>query len=945
VWIAKGEAVINAARRGEGQGVRAAWQDLLGLSEAALSVGGSTSRREEEMTRRLRRMEGGQPPAPAPDAGADEEDERPAADSQAAVDEVIARARRVHAALEAGSVTRAAAALEQEPLVRWTPEVHEKLQALHPEEAEQPPAPEDAAPPAAVTMEQLGEVVRHLKQGKAAGPSGMTYEHVTAAAAGSDEGMSVLLELVNLMLSGSLPHCPELTDCRLVAVAKPNGGVRPIAIGEVLVRIASLCALAVCGGAGAEMAPEQLGVGVSGGAEAMGHALRAAIAAEPDAVLVQIDFANAFNTMLRKELIGATRARTPSLERYVTWLYGRHARLFVEGAPPGTAPIMSQRGVRQGDPLGPMLWANGLQASLTSAIAAAPSTAGIAVHDDAVLHGAPEDVQASLEKLEELTAPLGLCLRLDKCAVYSPNAEAAAQLAAQIGMQHAKDGIVAAGSPIGTEDFVIRYVEKRTSAVRAAVARLRELQGHLPAQDALLLLRCSLSGRLTFLQRVVPAAAPLAPDHPVMQAHQATADDIAAAALAFMGLQDHAALPDGTIAQLQAPLRDGGFGMYSCHPEAPATAYLSSAALAQRALQAASPRLQPFSAEAQGPLIAIWTTLRERHPCLAADTPAQPDMPAVCSDLPSLQNKVARRIADDAAAAAIAAAPQPRQATLRSAACHAASAWLTAKPTCYRLKLDDKTVCAAARRRLGISAMPAGALHARCACGKPSRDLGPEHALNCSSTKGLVVDRHDAISKALKRALVRAGVSASLEPHLAPYGGAPTAAQRARRRFQRGAEDEVDEARGDVLCVLDGEPAVIDVSVTNVLSTTLVAAAASRDGAAAAKRDEEKRKAYADRGDSGYKFTPFSVESLGRVGKPALTLLSKIGRRAAECSMGVFSSRQFVDGVLQEVSVILNCYNARMECAVAGHVMRPPGREWTRPARGAVPSCDVGDGL
>ena len=120
----------------------------------------------------------------------------------------------------------------------------------------------------------------------------------------------------------------------------------------------------------------------------------------------------------------------------------------------------------------------------------------------------------------------------------------------------------------------------------------------------------------------------------------------------------------------------------------------------------------------------------------------------------------------------------------------------------------------------------------------------------------------------------------------------------------------------------------------------------ARDGGShithASKRDEAKRACYANRGDSGYNFTPFSVESLGRLGKPALTLLSKMGRMAAESSMGSFSSRQFVDAVLQDISVILCRYHVRMEHAVAAFVMRPPGRQWTR-ARD-VPSCDVGDG-
>ena len=119
--------------------------------------------------------------------------------------------------------------------------------------------------------------------------------------------------------------------------------------------------------------------------------------------------------------------------------------------------------------------------------------------------------------------------------------------------------------------------------------------------------------------------------------------------------------------------------------------------------------------------------------------------------------------------------------------------------------------------------------------------------------------------------------------------------------------------------------------------------AADEDGAAAARKDAEKTAKYAARGDTGYKFIPFSVESLGRLGKPALALLTKLGRLAAERSHDSLTVRQFVDGVLQEISVIVNNINSRMENAVSSFVMRPAGGEWSLGSD--VPSCDVSDGM
>ena len=136
---------------------------------------------------------------------------------------------------------------------------------------------------------------------------------------------------------------------------------------------------------------------------------------------------------------------------------------------------------------------------------------------------------------------------------------------------------------------------------------------------------------------------------------------------------------------------------------------------------------------------------------------------------------------------------------------------------------------------------------------------------------------------------------------------------------------------------------ILNVSVTNPLSASYVQAAAQCNGAAAQKRDKTKTTAYAARGDSGYKFIPFSVEAHGRLGQPAMALVGKLGSAASEASLGAFSKKQFVNGVLQQLSAVLNKYNRWLEAAVASFVLRHPGREWRRPC--ATTSCEIGEGL
>ena len=56
----------------------------------------------------------------------------------------------------------------------------------------------------------------------------------------------------------------------------------------------SICALSTAGNIGDILAPLQIGVGISGGAEIPGHALRLDIL-DPEVVTVQVDLQNAFN--------------------------------------------------------------------------------------------------------------------------------------------------------------------------------------------------------------------------------------------------------------------------------------------------------------------------------------------------------------------------------------------------------------------------------------------------------------------------------------------------------------------------------------------------------------------------------------------------------------------------------------------------------------------------
>jgi hypothetical protein len=85
---------------------------------------------------------------------------------------------------------------------------------------------------------------------------------------------------------------------------------------------------------------------------------------------------------------------------------------------------------------------------------------------------------------------------------------------------------------------------------------------------------------------------------------------------------------------------------------------------------------------------------------------------------------------------------------------------------------------------------------------------------------------------------------------------------------------------------------VADIPVIHPSGAASLRAAALTDGAAAARRDTTKRAAYNALEPNGYDLIPFSVESCGRLGKPALALLSCFSEEA--CSSGTVSKGAFV---------------------------------------------------
>jgi hypothetical protein len=129
------------------------------------------------------------------------------------------------------------------------------------------------------------------------------------------------------------------------------------------------------------------------------------------------------------------------------WAYEQHSHLLVHQFP-GTV-VSSQSGERQGDSLGPLLFALTLQRPLEE-VAAMGLARPLACADDTFLQGAPATTMWAFPALTALAAPLGLHSQPAKCAVQSGDHAAATAVAGQLGVRHAPKGLLATETPIGT---------------------------------------------------------------------------------------------------------------------------------------------------------------------------------------------------------------------------------------------------------------------------------------------------------------------------------------------------------------------------------------------------------------------------------------------------------------------------------------------------------------
>ena len=121
--------------------------------------------------------------------------------------------------------------------------LHEK-HPIPPDHLKLPPAPDLSAPALEASTATIEKSIRSFKPGSEAGPDKLSPQHLKELISRQNgESGALLLDslaaLANVMLAGIVPAVIQtiLYGANLLALHKPGGGIRPIAVGNVLRRL------------------------------------------------------------------------------------------------------------------------------------------------------------------------------------------------------------------------------------------------------------------------------------------------------------------------------------------------------------------------------------------------------------------------------------------------------------------------------------------------------------------------------------------------------------------------------------------------------------------------------------------------------------------------------------------------------------------------------------
>ena len=356
----------------------------------------------------------------------------------------------------------------------------------------------------------MREKIESFPQGSAAGASGFRPQFLQDMLACPNaqigkEALKTLTLLTSHLSSGKGPRslAPYIAGAPLMALNKPGGGLRPIAIGETIRRLVSKCGCWLAEAIAQDLFGSlQVGVATKGGGEAVIHAVRKLAKKygdDPDRIMLKVDLSNAFNMVDRTEMLKQVKKKIPFLYDWVEYCYAQPAHLFL-----GDVLLASMAGVQQGDPLGPLLFALVLHPLVEKIQKQFPNLdLNVWYLDDGTIIGKKEDVFGVFELLLKEGPALGLHLNVQKNEIWWPSRSEDDPFPKNV-IRVENRGVKLLGAPIGTAEYTTEFVRKKLRVLEEVCAALEEVND---AQIEFGLFRgCLAYNKINHLLRTCPPA-------------------------------------------------------------------------------------------------------------------------------------------------------------------------------------------------------------------------------------------------------------------------------------------------------------------------------------------------------------------------------------------------------------------------------------------------------
>lgn len=414
-------------------------------------------------------------------------------------------------------------------------------------------------------LSEMEKSVFSFPKGTSAGPDGLSAQHLKDLLKFNPIGSSFdirpsLQKLLEFIAAGkaAVEVAKYFACARLIPLKKKDNGVRPIAIGLTLRRLASKLLLSKINDK--IKLENQFGIGFQNGMDTVIHATRLAsklFAVEKDFAIFQMDIINAFNTISRNLFMEDLKADYDELFPFVNWVYGNNPVLFIHGT---KETVCSSNGVQQGDPLAPFLFSVALKKFLKTHIAKLKFNWNYL--DDGLFGGSTELLDEFIRSIMKFGPENGIAVNLTKSNLFWPHASRTNDALFDERITRSYDGLNVLGTPVGSKSFIENQFEDRTIKRRSKLEKLKKIDD--PQVVYTLLSNCETMSRINQFVRTT------LPENTSTLSSNFDAD-VVETVENFIGTL----LSNQSKRQMELPMRLGGLGLRSTVKHTPA-AFLSS---------------------------------------------------------------------------------------------------------------------------------------------------------------------------------------------------------------------------------------------------------------------------------------------------------------------------------------------------------------------------------